>query len=401
MGLLSQAKEFVSEPFNKFLVLLLLIAAAYSLAFIPTVEPVAPQQFGNSGNCNATLVAHFFYLPSCPHCKAQMPINQQLAEEFPCATWKYHNVEETPAQELLFSLSTVNTTAGIRTPTTIINGTVIVGFDPEKTPSQLRAALSSLPSPSNATNPQREISVPVLGKIDTGSMSLLSLSLVLGLIDGFNPCAMWVLVYLISITLTLHDRKKFLLVVGTFLFASGALYFFIMAAWLNAFLFVGLVRPVMIAVGALAVGWGALSLREFLKNRGEIACNVGDLKGKRKLSREMDELLHSPLSLATFAGLVVLAFTVNSIEFVCSSAIPAVFAQVLAISNVSALEHYGYIFIYVIMYMLDDVIVFSLAFFAMGGALGNRIASWGHALGAAILLALGLALLFAPQLLMA
>jgi hypothetical protein len=287
-------------------------------------------------------------------------------------------------------------------PTTIINKTVIVGFDKSATPQKIRDAISANGAGGkNETEPvKKTITLPIVGTIDPYEYSLPALALTLGFIDGFNPCAMWVLVYLISITLTLNDKRKFLLIVGTFLFASGALYFLIMAAWLNAFLFLGYVRPVMIGVGAIALYWGITSLREFWKNKGEIACQVGDAKEKKKLSGEIEALLSSPLSLATFAGLVVLAFTINSIEFVCSSAIPAVFTQVLSLSNISALEHYSYILLYVLMYMLDDLVVFALAYFAVGGALGNKVASYGHAIGAIILIVLGVMLLFAPKLLM-
>jgi len=197
----------------------------------------------------------------------------------------------------------------------------------------------------------------------------------------------------------MHDRKRLLFVVGTFLFAEGALYFLIMSAWLNAFMFLGYTRIVMIIVGAIAIGWGLLSLREFVKNRGKIACNVGDLEEKGKIRKGVDALLRSPLTLATFAGIVLLAFTINSIEFVCSAAIPAVFTQVLALQQLPWWQHYGYILIYCALYMLDDIIVFGLAFFAMGGTLGDKIASYGHAIGAIILLALGVMLLFAPNLL--
>jgi len=396
----AQAKETWDDPFNRFLVLIIAVAAGYALAFSATVEPVAPQQFSG----NATLDVHFFYHPACPHCKEQMPINQELAADYPNAKWIYHDTSDPAQVELMKSTLEALGKKQEGVPTTIINRTVIVGFDKARTPQLLRDALAANgagnQSGTNETVQGKAITLPIVGTIDPYEYSLPALALTLGLIDGFNPCAMWVLVYLISLTLTLNDKRRFLLVVGTFLFASGALYFLIMAAWLNAFLFVGYVRPVMIGVGAIALYWGITSLREFWKNKGEIACNVGDAGEKKKLSGEMQGLLSSPLTLATFAGLVILAFTVNSIEFVCSSAIPAVFTSVLSLSNISPLEHYFYIFLYVLMYMLDDIIVFALAYFAVGGALGNKIASYGHAIGALILIALGVMLLFAPKLLM-
>ena len=398
--IIAQAKETFADPFSRILTLLIVVGALYALAFSATVEPVAPQQFSG----NTTLDVHFFYLPSCPHCKEQMPYNQQIAQEYPQAKWTYHDTSDPAQLELLDGMLAALGKKHEGVPTTIINGTVIVGFDKAATPQKLRDALSANGAGKNGneTAPQkRTITLPFIGAMNPYDYSLPALSITLGLIDGFNPCAMWVLVYLISITLTLNDKKKFLLIVGTFLFASGALYFLIMAAWLNAFLFVGYVRPVMIGVGAIALYWGITSLRELWKNKGAVACKVDNPGDKKKLSGEIEALLSSPLSIATFAGLVMLAFTINSIEFVCSSAIPAVFTQVLSLSNISVLEHYFYIFLYVLMYMADDIIVFALAYFAVGGTLGNRIASWGNAIGAVILIALGVVLLFAPHLLMA
>ena len=394
--IVAQARETLADPFSRFLLLAIAVAALYALAFSATVEPVAPQQFSG----NATLDVHFFYLPSCPHCKEQMPYNQQIAQDYPSAKWIYHDTSDPVQNELMKSALSALGRKQEGVPTTIINRTVIVGFDKASTPQLLRDALSANGAGKNETAQDKAITLPFVGTINPYEYSLPALALTLGLIDGFNPCAMWVLVYLISLTLTLNDKRRLLLVVGTFLFASGALYFLIMAAWLNAFLFVGYLRPVMIGVGAIALYWGTTSLRELWKNKGEIACHIGDVKEKKKLSGEISALLTSPLTLATFAGLVLLAFTVNSIEFVCSSAIPAVFTSVLSLSGVSALEHYFYILLYVMMYMADDVVVFTLAYFAVGGALGNKVASYGHAIGAVILIALGVMLLFAPKLLM-
>jgi len=401
-SIIDGARDFLSDPFNRFIALLVFVLALYSFAFAPAAAPITP---GGSEGGNASLAIHFFYHPACPHCKEQIGYNQGIADEFPQVAWAYHDIS-IPSENLIFSETMARLGKNASgTPTTVINRTAIVGFDREVTPGLIRDAISAelanLP-PKNATDTpkERKFSLPFIGEINPKENSLLVLSVALGLIDGFNPCAMWVLVYLISITLTMHDRRRLFLVAGTFLFASGALYFLIMSAWLNAFMFLGYTRIVMITVGALAIGWGLLSLREFVKNKGEISCNVGDLEERRNIRRGVDAMLHSPLTIATFAGIAFLAFTINSIEFVCSAAIPAVFTQVLALQQLPWYQHYGYIFIYCIFYMLDDMLVFGLAFFAMGGSLGDKIASYGHAIGAIILLALGIMLLFAPNVLM-
>jgi len=142
--ILAQAKEALADPFSRFLLLAIAVAALYALAFSATVEPVAPQQFSG----NATLDVHFFYLPSCPHCKEQMPYNQQIAQDYPSAKWIYHDTSDPVQNELMKSALSALGRNQEGVPTTIINRTVIVGFDKASTPQLLRTG-------PERTNPRR------------------------------------------------------------------------------------------------------------------------------------------------------------------------------------------------------------------------------------------------------
>ena len=240
--------------------------------------------------------------------------------------------------------------------------------------------------------------LPILGRTDLTSVSLPLLAVILGLVDGFNPCAMWVLVYLISLLMNLNDKRRLALIVGTFVFSSGVLYFLFMTAWLNAFLFLGYVRAVTILVGAIALGGGVLSIKEFFDTKGAMVCKVTDAEGKKKISAQVKELVSAPLSWVTFAGIVFLAFTINSIEFVCSSAIPAVFTQILALSNLPTWQYYAYIGLYDLFFMLDDLLIFGSALLVLSNT-GEKYARYCKIIGGLVMLGLGLALLFAPNLL--
>ncbi len=217
--------------------------------------------------------------------------------------------------------------------------------------------------------------------------------------DGFNPCAMWVLVYLIALVMELNDRKRIWLIVGSFVLASGVLYFLFMTAWLNAFLVLGFLRPVTITVGLFALGAGVLGLKEYFETKGALVCKVSGEDDKTKTMDKVRQLVSAPLTWATFAGIVALAFVVNSVEFVCSSAIPAVFTQVLALTNLEWWQHYAYIALYDLFFMLDDLIIFGLAAFAVSSGVGEKYAKQCKLIGGIIMLVLGLLLLFAPHLL--
>lgn len=241
--------------------------------------------------------------------------------------------------------------------------------------------------------------LPLLGEQDAKSYSLPALAVILGLVDGFNPCAMWVLVYLISLIMSLNDRKKIWFLVGSFLIASGILYFLFMTAWLNVFLFIGFLRPLTLLIGLFALWTGISNLREYIATRGAVVCKVGDAEAKKKTMNRIQQLVASPLTLASIFGIIVLAFAVNSIEFLCSAGIPAIFTHVLAISAGSALQYYAYILLYVLFFMLDDLVIFSSAVFAVSSSLGEKYAGHCKALGGIIMLVLGMLLTFFPDML--
>lgn len=242
-------------------------------------------------------------------------------------------------------------------------------------------------------------SLPFFGAIRLADFSLPALAVLLGLADGVNPCAMWALVYLLSLVVSLGDRRKIWLLVGSFVFASGVLYFLFMAAWLNVFLFVGYLRPLTIAIGLGALLVGINDLRGFVITRGAQVCGVGGSGLKKRTMGRMERLVAAPVSLVSLFGVIVLAFTVNTIEFACSAGLPAVFTHTLSLRQLAAPQYYGYILLYDFFFMLDDLIIFALAAFTIGTTIGSGYARFGKLAGGVVLVGLGLVMLFAPEML--
>jgi hypothetical protein len=236
--------------------------------------------------------------------------------------------------------------------------------------------------------------LPWIGEIVLADYSLPALAVILGLVDGFNPCAMWVLVYLISLVAVLSDRKRIWLIVGSFVLASGVLYFLFMTVWFETYRqFIGHVSAVTIVIGLVALGGGILQIREVIKTRGAIVCEVTDEESRKKTMTRMQKIVSSPITLGTIAGITVLAFSVNLVEFACSAAIPAVFTRVLSLASLTTFQYYSYILLYVLFFMLDDAVIFSTAAFAFTSSLGDRYAKYSRPVGAAILIILGLLLI--------
>ncbi len=342
---------------------------------------------------------HFFHVPSCSHCEEQEPFNEKLESEYPSINITRHDAT-TPTgsarlSEMLENLAIEDMPVF---PITIFGNQVFSGWESEDTTGRaieeaLKQCLAGDCPPPAGEEPGDGIILPIIGEIVPADYSLPALAVILGLVDGFNPCAMWVLVYLISIIATLRDRKRIWLIVGSFVLASGVLYFLFMTAWLNAFLFIGYVKPVTIVIGLVALGGGILQIREVIETKGAIVCEVTDEESRKKTMTRIQKLVSSPITLGTIAGIIALAFLVNSIEFVCSAAVPAIFTHVLSLAGLTTFQYYGYILLYVVVFMLDDLIIFGSAAIAMTSSLGDRYAKYFRPVGATILIILGLLLL--------
>lgn len=342
---------------------------------------------------------YFFYLPGCSHCEAQEPFNEKLESEYPSINITPHDAT-TPAGIALLheKLGELGVENEPDFPITIFGNQAFGGWESEETTGRaieeaLQQCLAGKCPPPTGEEPKHKIKLPFIGEISLADYSLPALAIILGLVDGFNPCAMWVLVYLISIVATLRDRKRIWLICGSFVLASGILYFLFMSVWLNAFLLIGYVKPVTVVIGLVALGGGALQVREVIKTKGAIVCEVTDEESRKKTMTKVQKIVSSPLTWGILAGIIALAFTVNAVEFVCSAAIPAVFTQVLSLAGLSTFQYYGYILLYDVFFMLDDMIIFGTAAFALTSRLGDRYAKYSRPVGATILIILGLLLL--------
>jgi thiol-disulfide isomerase/thioredoxin len=350
---------------------------------------------------------HFFYLPGCDHCDAQRPFNDNLAEKYHIQIAEHDATASAGSQLLSDMLKELGVEDEPDFPITIItmsvdeviiDGWVSGGWESkETTGKEIEDALVQCRAgncpPTAGAKPKDTIVLPWLGEIVLADYSLPALAVILGLVDGFNPCAMWVLVYLISVVATLRDKKRIWLIVGSFVLASGILYFLFMTAWLNVFLLIGYVRPVTIVIGLVALGGGIWQVKGVIETKGAIVCEVTDEESRKKTMTRIQEIVSSPITLGTIAGIVVLAFAVNSIEFVCSAAVPAVFTRVLSLASFTTFQYYGYILLYVLFFMLDDLVIFGAAAFAATSSLGDRYAKYTRPVGATILIILGLLLL--------
>lgn len=290
------------------------------------------------------------------------------------------------------------------TPTTIVGDVIFQGFESGETTGtqiiDLIEQVQQLQGTGTTTIPVQnyEFKIPFWGVVDLKDFSLLSLSFILGLVDGFNPCAMWVLMSFLLILWQIKDRRKMLQVVSIFIVAEAIMYWLILNLWYQTWDFIQLDKIITPVVGLLAIGGGSYFLFRYFKNRGKLVCKT-DVEKQGKTEVKIQKLISSPLTILTTLGIIGVAFSVNIVEFACSVGIPQAFTKILEINNLSALGRQFYIALYTVAYLIDDLIVFSLALYGFSKfyAVGQRYSNLSSLIGGVLMLILGGLLLLSPQ----
>lgn len=245
------------------------------------------------------------------------------------------------------------------------------------------------------------VNIPFINKsVDLTDYSLPLMSLILGTVDGFNPCAMWVLVLFLTALIAMGSKTKMFRVAGLFILAEAVMYYLILNAWLYTWDFVGLDKWVTPIVGIVGIIGGIFFVRNYLKKGDELSCEVTDFKKRAKISNQIREIANKPFTLLTALGIIGLALSVNVIEFACSVGIPQTYTKILQINNISFWNRQIYTFIYIIGYMIDDIMVFGLALLSVNKLqLTTKYSKWVNLFGGILMIILGLILLLKPSLL--
>ena len=375
---------------------------------------------------------HIFSSKLCPHCRAAEEFLKELKKEQPRITIYQYEVSYQQNSQLLTFLANQLEVNGQGVPFILINNQAIIGFSEATTPNDIHRLLgeetveqdlvksiiranqmtpiikelglsesrpieASIDSLDKNNKQNEEIDLPLFGKVNYKQISLPILTIMIAFLDGFNPCAMWVLIFLISLLMGMNDRRRMWILGSVFILTSGFVYFLFMTAWLNFFIFLGLVNWIRIAIAALAVFVAVHYLRDFMKNK-DGACQVDLAGNKQKVFSKLKEVVYRKNLLWSLLGIVLLAFGVNLLELVCSAGLPAVYTKLLSMSGLSTVQYYLYLLVYILVFMLDDLVVFIIAMISMKRvALDTKYARYSHLIGGVIMLIIGLLMFFKPE----
>ena len=374
------------------------------------LAPAAAQT--SSPEATEKVIIYFFWGDGCPHCAKEEIYLAMLRKKYPQLEVRSYEVWHNRVNALFFSRMAES--AGIPStgvPVTFIHTDVFSGFDDSKArelESRIRFCIknrNTCVDPSKKTDrfvfvdKRQVIIVPFWGEIDASEISLPVMTVILAGLDSFNPCAFFVLFFLLSLLIHAKSRKRMFLIGGTFVFFSGFIYFVFMAAWLNLFLITGQLRTVTLTAGAIALAVALINIKDFFFFSKGVSLSIPE-KAKPKLFERMRNLMKSTSVLSMITGTVVLAIAANAYELLCTAGFPMVFTRVLTLQKLSTAGYYLYLMLYNCIYVLplaSIVVIFTVTLGA------RKLTEWQgrrlKLLSGLMMFFLGLMLLINPALL--
>ena len=370
---------------------------------------------------------YLFHSDTCPHCREEISVLNDLEKEYDnIKIYKYEISEE--ENSLLFSKVTDMFDMKVTSvPFTVIGNKTFSGFSSENGKRQFIGAieyystygyideiakLQGYEEPSfevdeNAPNINEYLkdygnysfTLPIIGQVNTKDLALPIIAMIMGAIDGFNPCAMWILLFLITMLIGIKDKKRMWILGSTFILTSGLVYFLIMLAWLNIALVVTKIDIIRLIIGLVAIVGGFINLRSGIKK--ESGCEVTNDKSRKKIIAKIKNFTKEKSLILAVIGVITLAISVNLIELACSLGLPVMFSQILAINNVTEIEKILYIMLYIIFFLIDDLIIFVIAITSFKvSAISTKYSKVSKIAGGIILLLIVILMILKPEWLM-
>lgn len=356
---------------------------------------------------------YFFWSKQCPHCLKARPDIIDINSEY---SWlKLHSLElvNYPNNvQTYINMAAMFGNDARSVPTFMFCGNLLSGYESKETTGQLlRSQLQAChlfakengPDNSTAFTPERSdttsITIPYFGTISSDDYSLPAITIIIAGMDAFNPCAFFVLLFLLSMMVHGRSRSRMALIGGIFVFFSGAIYFLFMTAWLNLFIYLGELRLITLIAGCIAIIIALFNIKDYFWFKKGFSLSIPDTEKPKLFDRVRQLLRLDSLPTVIFAT-VILAIVANSYELLCTAGFPMVYTRILTLNSLSPESYYLYLLLYNLIYIVPLLSI--VVFFTV--KLGSRKLTEQEGmvlklLSGVMMLILGLLLVISPQLL--
>lgn len=380
--------------------------------FLITIIP-----FNVKANENVNI--YMFYSETCPHChNADKAINELLKELENVNYYRYECTKETNA----YNRNILNQTADlleiekVAFPLVVIGNNYFIGYADSLKDEYIKTInfykeneykdqvgillelIDENGKPIIKKDKEYTIDMPIIGEVNLKNLSLPLIAIIIGFTDGFNPCAMWVLLFLITMLLNVKDKRKMWILGLTFIFTSGFIYFIFMMAWLKITDYMNQISLLRNLIALFAVIFGGYNLYNYFKTRNSNGCTVIRKEKRNFFINKIKNVIANKSFILSIIGIIVVACLVNLVELLCSMGLPVMFTEILSLNDLSYNKYVLYIGIYILFFMIDDILIFVVSMITLKQtAISTKYNKYSHLIGGIIMILIGLLMFFKPD----
>ncbi len=340
---------------------------------------------------------YFFRMDGCPHCAEEEKWLENIKDKYGnyLNIYDYEIKNSNKNREYYYNVKKVlNDEITKSVPYTVIGETYFVGFS-ETVGEQIENKIKELIDEN--TKSSNDVKIPLLGKVNMKKVSIPLVATILGAVDGFNPCAMWILLLLINMCISIKDKKKMKVVGFTFVLSSGLVYFLSMLG-IGVILDFTTVIYIRNIIAILAIILGIYNLYVYIKTRKDTGCHVMKKEKRKTVITKINKILSNKSFILMILGTVLLSVSVNLVELACSLGFPTIFLEILSLNKIHGFGKIIYLLIYIFFYIIDDLIILilSLKAFETKG-ISTKYNKYVNLIGGILLLLMGILLIFKPD----
>lgn len=323
-----------------------------------------------------------FWGDGCPNCAAQEVWLAQVEQQYPDLNIVRYEVWFDEANKQLFEAEAQRLGFdAVGVPTTVSSERVWIGWSPQIEQDMSgavaviergdvpRAGVFGTPEAGSCVQGDSlctsddeglTITAPIFGEITLNADSLLVSTLVIGFVDGVNPCSLWVLSVLLAIVLRTRSRRRVLAIGITFLSITTIMYGLYMAAMYSALAVVGFMGWVQVVVALVAGIFGVVSVKDYFAFGKGLSFSIRD-KDKPGIYQRMRKAASTKALAPALGATVVLAVGVSLLETPCTAGFPVLWTGMLHANGVGPAETAGLFVAYMVPFLLDELIIFGIA----------------------------------------
>lgn len=369
------------------------VAAALMLLCRPVAVSAQTPAPANS------LVIYLFWGEGCPHCAKAKPFYENLANMYPeieLRSYEIYYDEEN--QKLFLQMAEEYGLEHLAVPTIFIGPYLVQGYSEEQNDaiestvayclqngcadaglflteesSTPTAVVSTRVSPASITptaipssvaetpDTTTAITIPLIGKVQLESKTAFVSTALIALVDGFNPCSLWVLTMLLAITLHTGSRKKVFLIGAIFLFVSALIYGLFIAGLFSVLKITSFMGWIRVLVALISFFFAVINIKDYFWFKQGLSLTIADEK-KPGIFQKMRAVIDASNSLWGMIGAtIVLAAGVSLVEFSCTAGFPVIWTNLLNAQNISGGMFVLLLIIYLLIYQFDEGVIFVTA----------------------------------------